>query len=60
MRRVIVTSEGGKVTVKVECVKGQACKDLTRDVEKLLGERVSDTPTQEMYEQAQQNVKAGY
>jgi hypothetical protein len=58
MRRVIVTSESGKVTVKVECVKGSECKKLTADLEKALGATVSDTPTSEMYEQVNQTTQA--
>jgi len=59
MQQVEITIEGGVPTIKVKCVKGKACKDITRALEKALGETKSSTPTQEMYEQARQTAKAG-
>lgn len=51
MQQVEITIENGVPTVKVKCVKGQACKDLTRALEAALGEAQESKPTAEMYEQ---------
>jgi hypothetical protein len=60
MQQVEITIEGGVPTIKVKCVKGQACKDITRALEAALGEAKDSKPTKEMYEQAKQTVKASY
>jgi len=60
MQQVEIIFEDGVPTVKVKCVKGRACKDLTKTVEKLLGETKESKPTTEMYEQAKQTSKAGH
>ncbi len=59
MQQVEITIEGGTPTVKVKCVKGQACKDLTRALEAALGDVRESAPTKEMYEQAKQTAKVG-
>jgi hypothetical protein len=58
MQQVEVIIKGGKPVVTVKCVKGLDCKKLTQGLEAALGETVSDTPTQEMYEQ--QNIKVSH
>jgi hypothetical protein len=58
MQQVEIIIEDGTPTVKVKCVKGKACKDLTRDLEAALGNASKSTPTAEMYEQAKQESKA--
>lgn len=45
----IVIDQDGAPTITVNGVKGKACKDLTRAVEKALGSVTSDQPTQEMH-----------
>lgn len=52
----IIVAADGTATVGVECVKGSACKDLTKDIERALGKTVKDVPTSEMKEQG--HVKA--
>lgn len=58
MQQVEITIENGVPTIKVKCVKGQACKDLTKALEAALGDTKEWKPTPELYEQAQQIVKA--
>jgi hypothetical protein len=60
MQQVEIIIEGGVPTVKVKCVKGRACKDLTKALEAALGEVKESKPTAEMYEQAKQVNKASY
>lgn len=60
MQQIEITIEGGVPTIKVKCVKGQACKDITRALEAALGETKESTPTKEMYEKATQTAKASY
>lgn len=59
MQQVEIIIEGGTPTVKVRCVKGRACKDLTKALEAALGDVQKSTPTEEMYEQARQTSKVG-
>jgi hypothetical protein len=58
MQQVEITIEGGVPTVKVKCVKGKGCKDITRALESALGETTKSTPTKEMFERAEQHAKA--
>ena len=60
MQQVEIIIQGGVPTVKVNCVKGRSCKDITRALEKALGETKTSKPTAEMYEQTQQTTKASY
>lgn len=41
----------GNIQIAVEGVKGRACKDLTKGLEKALGRVTADRPTSEMNEQ---------
>lgn len=51
MARLIVTiAKGGEVTMKVTGAPGNACMRLTGDLEKALGNVVSDTKTSEYYQ----------
>ena len=59
MQQVEITIVDGTPTIKVRGCKGKSCKDLTRDLEKALGETDTSTPTAEFYEQARQTTKAG-
>lgn len=59
MQQVEVIIEGGKPTVKVKCVKGQVCKELTEALVMSLGDVEESKPTSEFYEQAKQTVKTG-
>jgi hypothetical protein len=59
MQQVEIIIEGGTPTVKVKCVKGRKCKDLTAALEAALGDAAESKPTTEMYEQEKQTVKAG-
>jgi hypothetical protein len=46
--------KGGKTTMEVNGVKGEACTDVTRPFqEKMLGNITSQDPTDEMYEAVQ-------
>jgi len=47
---IIDIDKTGGVKVTVDGVKGDGCTLLSRDIAKALGEVVSDTPTDEMYE----------
>ncbi len=59
MQQIIkITIEAGTPTIHVQGVKGQSCKDITKALEKALGETTTSTPTKEMYEKASQTVKA--
>jgi hypothetical protein len=58
MQQVEIIIENGTPTIKVKCVKGKTCKDLTRELEAALGDTAKSTPTAEMYEQAKQESKA--
>ena len=48
----IIVQADGSTSVGVDCVKGSACKDLTKDIERALGKTVKDQPTSEMKESA--------
>lgn len=48
----IIVNPDGSTTVGVECMKGKACQDATREIEKALGRTVKDAPTKEMTEKA--------
>ena len=58
MEEVIIDIFKGKVTVKVNGVKGPACKALTADFEKGLGVKTSDTNTHEFSQLQSVEVKA--
>lgn len=49
----------GSTKIKVDCVQGTACADLTAALEKALGKTVQDTKTKEYYERANQNLNVG-
>lgn len=59
MQQVEIIFKDGQPTVKVKCVKGQACKKLTEDLVMSLGDVVESKPTSEFYEQSQQKIKVG-
>lgn len=46
----IEISPDGSVSVKVGCVKGAACKEVSRKIEQALGTVVKDQPTAEINE----------
>ena len=46
----IIVNPDGSTEVGVECIKGAACKDATKEIERALGRTVKDTPTSEMKE----------
>ena len=46
----IIVNTDGSTEVGVECIKGTACKDATREIERALGKTVKDTPTKDMKE----------
>ncbi len=50
-RITIEIDQEGNSRVAVEGCPGPACKELTEELETLLGETVSDTPTREMAQQ---------
>lgn len=48
---IITTIKDGKATVTVRGIKGKACKEVTAELEKALGRKISDRPTRELTEQ---------
>lgn len=51
---LIVDNKGG-IKISVDGVKGQACKDVTKSLEKALGTVQDDQKTSEFYQQPQAN-----
>jgi len=51
---IIKISEGGKVNLNVNGIKGKSCKDLTKSLEKALGKTVEQKETDEYYEEQQE------
>lgn len=49
----IRVGKGGKINLDVAGVKGGACKDITKAMEKALGKTVETKNTAEYYEQEQ-------
>jgi hypothetical protein len=58
MQQVEIIIENGTPTVKVKCVKGKSCKDITKALEAALGDVAKSSNTSEFYEQANQTSKA--
>lgn len=54
----VTIDKTGEVKIEVSGVKGLACMDATKGLEKALGVVVKDTPTEEMNQRAEvkQNV----
>jgi len=46
---------GGKLEVKVEGIKGPTCTDVTKTLQKALGDITSDKKTNEFFEEGLQN-----
>ncbi|MBI4576753.1 MAG: DUF2997 domain-containing protein [Planctomycetes bacterium] len=46
----IVIAPDGKVSIRVRCVKGAACEELTRPIQEALGQVVGQERTDEYYE----------
>ena len=53
MARIIVKIKGGKSQIEVDGVKGPSCADLTKNIEKALGNVSKEEKTNEFYEQDQ-------
>jgi len=53
---IIVVDPDGLVAIEVRGVKGKSCKDVTRQIERALGEVISDRETPEIRD-TQQEVK---
>ena len=50
-KRIIVrVDKQGNTIVRTEGYQGESCKEATKELEKILGRIVDDTPTPEMYE----------
>jgi hypothetical protein len=49
-RHVITIGKDGTPTIEVEGVKGSSCKAATEQIERLLGNTVSDLETPEYFE----------
>lgn len=47
---LIQVNPDGSIQITVKGIKGRACKDVTRQIERALGHVVSDKPTSEMHE----------
>lgn len=54
MEQIIIKIKGGKMSIEVNGVKGVACTDLTKSLEKAVGSVIQNTATNEMYEAANQ------
>ena len=52
----ILISPEGKTTVQTLGFVGPACRDASRFIEEALGQRLSDQPTAEFYQQAVEGV----
>ena len=48
----IIVGADGSTEVSVKCIKGTACQDATKEIERALGKKVKDVPTAEMQEKA--------
>lgn len=48
---IVRVSKKGATTIEVAGVKGTACTDLTKSLEKALGSATASVPTNEMYEE---------
>ncbi len=60
MQQIVqITIEAGVPTIHVQGVKGKSCKDITKALEKALGETKDSKSTGEFYEQAKQTTQAG-
>lgn len=59
MQQIVkVTVENGVPTITVQGCKGKTCKDITRELERALGDAKDSKPTAEFYEHATQTTKA--
>jgi Protein of unknown function (DUF2997) len=47
----IIIGKGGKVNLEVSGVKGKACSDLTKSIEKALGKVTTEKKKSEYYQQ---------
>lgn len=47
-RVIVVISKTGAVEVKVECVAGKKCSDVSKAIEQALGSKTKDVPTADM------------
>ena len=54
MKKIVVKINKGQVTVKAEGYPGATCTDATKLIEKALGQVTEDTPTEEMYQEVNQ------
>lgn len=59
METVRVRIKGAKVEIKTEGFAGEACQKATENLERRLGKKVSDTPTEEMYQTAANDLQTG-
>lgn len=55
-KEITVTIAGGKAIVATQGYQGAACKDATRELEKVLGMKESDETTPEFHEKEQQVI----
>lgn len=49
---IIMIGQDGSAEVKAQCIKGKACKDVTKAIEKAIGQTTKDVETSEMREVA--------
>ena len=56
MRTITITvSPSGETTVQTKGFSGSACRDASRAIEALLGQRTSEQLTSEFYQQSEQH-----
>lgn len=48
MQEITIVFQDGKAVISTKGFRGKACKDATRELEKLIGVTTSDTATPEM------------
>lgn len=53
----ITVATNGSSTIEVKGIKGDGCIDLTKDLEKALGKKISDRSTRERSEEAYENSR---
>jgi hypothetical protein len=51
----ITVSPGGETTVQTKGFSGSACRDASRAIEALLGQRTSEQLTSEFYQESEQH-----
>lgn len=54
---IVIIDQEGQPSIEVNGVKGKSCYDLTKDLEKSLGQPMKDSKTREFYESERATVR---